>query len=268
MGVAALASLMVMKKRGLFRLHALDTPRRDVNGAGALVWLAGGGAVYAAMFVGAGIGFGVIDNLGYEAGSLPALGVLNLAMYGLSIATAGLLLFALGRTATRAGLTIRPPDLARGGAIFLMVFPIIAIVSWAGTAFGVWYASRFQSVTPPEELGHETLRAMDAQHGLWWWVVAVAVTIGAPVAEEIIYRGFFQSALRKVGLPGWVSVISVSVLFTAVHVGSADVWTFPSLFVLSLSMGAAMEATGRLGVPIAMHACFNGVMVAISTLGT
>ena len=95
------------------------------------------------------------------------------------------------------------------------------------------------------------------------------MVIGAPLAEEFIYRGCLQSAIdrtfRGFGLvSGWRPVVITSVFFALAHVGIAEPRAWITLMVLSLAFGAAYQRTGRLVTPFLMHALFNAANIAIA----
>lgn len=88
-------------------------------------------------------------------------------------------------------------------------------------------------------------------------VVVMAVAV-APLAEEIIFRGYLYTvAKRYIGVVP--AMVSTSLLFAAVH-GHAE--SIPALFVLAMCLGLAYERSGSLLVPMIMHAIFNTVSVA------
>ncbi len=87
------------------------------------------------------------------------------------------------------------------------------------------------------------------------WLVVVSAALGAPLQEEILFRGYFYATLKRyIGAVG--SAVVVSSLFAVCH-GYAGV--MPGLFVLSLCQTVLLERYGSLWVCIAMHACFNGL---------
>ncbi|MDH3584508.1 MAG: CPBP family glutamic-type intramembrane protease, partial [Phycisphaerae bacterium] len=104
---------------------------------------------------------------------------------------------------------------------------------------------------------------------LLWGLVAVAV-IGAPLVEEIVFRGLLQTALRhaRIVLRRWGVIVVASAVFTGIHVGAADWHAMPALFVLSLGLGFLYERTGSLWAPILMHALFNASQIALTLLLT
>jgi len=88
-------------------------------------------------------------------------------------------------------------------------------------------------------------------------MAALAVLV-APLVEELMFRGLFQSMIRSyLGRP-WPAIAITSILFAGIHT-NAEHW--PALFVLALGLGYSYEKSGSLLRPIFMHAMFNGVTI-------
>jgi membrane protease YdiL (CAAX protease family) len=111
---------------------------------------------------------------------------------------------------------------------------------------------------PARELG-------DMAGGGGFVVLALLVGIGAPVVEEIFFRGLLQpAAVRRFGPAGGVA-------FTALFFGAAHLQPlqFPALAVFGLVLGVLAHRTGRLGPGIVAHVVFNGLtLVALATGGS
>lgn len=91
-------------------------------------------------------------------------------------------------------------------------------------------------------------------------VLALVATIGAPIQEEIVYRGVLYTALEKsIGMRG--SVIVVSLLFWGVHV--AQYWqslaTLVAVLLLSFTLTALRAWGGKVLPCVATHLFFNGI---------
>ena len=84
--------------------------------------------------------------------------------------------------------------------------------------------------------------------------MALTAAIVAPLAEEILFRGFIYGVLKRYTDTYFAGLLS-AVLFAAIHL---HVGLFLPLFALGLIFVAAYEATGCLLVSIFMHALFNG----------
>lgn len=88
-------------------------------------------------------------------------------------------------------------------------------------------------------------------------VLAIMVVFGAPLFEELFFRGFVQHNLRRwIGFfPAW---IFASLLFALVHF---QVVQFPALMMFGMVAGAVFHYFGRLGPAIFTHMGFNAVTV-------
>lgn len=84
-------------------------------------------------------------------------------------------------------------------------------------------------------------------------LLIVVVVVGAPIVEELVYRGLLQrSATRRLGSAA--GLVAASVLFALVHLIPVG---YPGLFVTGLVFGVWTLATDRIGGAIVTHAAFN-----------
>lgn len=95
-------------------------------------------------------------------------------------------------------------------------------------------------------------------------LVALAATIGAPLHEEIVYRGVLYGAMEE-QLGKKTAVILVSLLFGAVHFFQYrnSPATLVAVMVLSFVLTILRAWTGKLLPCIATHFFFNGVQGVI-----
>lgn len=93
-------------------------------------------------------------------------------------------------------------------------------------------------------------------------IVMVAFII--PVIEEILFRGFLQTALRGYFGP-FAAITLCSLIFALFHFswsqGMNNFNIVGSLFFLSLFLGFLRERQGNLLAPIAMHSTFNALSI-------
>lgn len=177
------------------------------------------------------------------------------------------LLFVMSKTAPKAALRFKFADVPFGIGAFLLALPIILLAS-----HGAVYAYTHLYKVAPDEIAHPTLELILANKSSQWAMLLAGIAIlGSPLVEEILYRGFLQSALLRItNGQVWISILGSSTLFALVHRMSADPvpWhaLFP-IFVLGVCMGVAYERTKRIGVPITMHVCFNAMNVALAWSG-
>ncbi len=88
----------------------------------------------------------------------------------------------------------------------------------------------------------------------WWKILLVlVVVIGAPIVEEIVYRGAVQSHLQRTAGTS-AAIVGTAVLFAAIHMSPLE---FPGLFVFALVLSEARRRSGTLGLSIVTHMSFN-----------
>jgi membrane protease YdiL (CAAX protease family) len=83
---------------------------------------------------------------------------------------------------------------------------------------------------------------------------AVAVGIGAPIVEEICYRGLLQTSLLKRGTSRWLSVVISAALFAAMHL---EPIRFLLLFAIGLILGLARIHRNNTSTCIVAHMTNN-----------
>lgn len=94
---------------------------------------------------------------------------------------------------------------------------------------------------------------LDRAGGASTLLLVAVVVIGAPVVEELFYRGLLQRSLAARFNEGAV-LVGVAVVFAAMHFRPIE---FPGLFVFGLILGWAALRTRRLGPAITIHIGFN-----------
>ena len=106
-------------------------------------------------------------------------------------------------------------------------------------------------------------------HGAGLLLLILVVVIGAPVIEELVYRGLLQGAFERRAATASIAsrlaaVGVVAVWFAVIHFQPVET---PGLFVVGLAFGLATWFTRRLGMGVCAHMAFNAtglVMVAFA----
>lgn len=162
---------------------------------------------------------------------------------------------------------LKRPTLKDLGIGLLAIVITLPVVNATGlVALEIYRALKNSS---PPTIGHNTLQTIsDSRNDPWAWTQAAAAILITPIVEELIYRYFLQSGLVRAFKRAWLGVLVTAALFAAAHIGAVPSETLstvlPVLFVLGLALGIAMQRTGKLSVPIVMHAMFNAVNVAMT----
>lgn len=105
-------------------------------------------------------------------------------------------------------------------------------------------------VSQPQDTGFDQL-------GLRYEYVLAFLTLVviAPVAEEILFRGYLYGKLKKF-VPVWLAIMATSILFGLVH----GAWNLAiDTFALSVVLCLLREVTGSIWAPILLHMTKNGI---------
>ncbi len=129
---------------------------------------------------------------------------------------------------------------------------------------GLVYWPIFKVIGHSVDVGQVAQNLTDKAHGVGGEVLIFAlVALGAPIAEEIFFRGLTQRALlKKEGLAHWnpwFAIVATAAFFAASHFEPVQ---FPALFVFGLVLGLLAWRSGRLGPSIWAHLSFNAVAAA------
>jgi membrane protease YdiL (CAAX protease family) len=100
-------------------------------------------------------------------------------------------------------------------------------------------------------------------HGGGVVLLIVVVVVGAPLVEELVYRGLLHGSFvaawgARIGMP------FIALWFAGVHFQPVET---PGLFVVGLVLGGTVLFTKRLGMGVVTHMAFNAtglVMVAMA----
>jgi membrane protease YdiL (CAAX protease family) len=213
------------------------------------------GLAFVAGLAGSVLAVGVyVGVTGHESGVVfTAVGLI-----GLWVGFVGVALWASrnkgsGSLASDYGLSIRPRDIAQGVVVGLLAQLVLvnAIVQL------------FHLLSPSVDIGGQA-RDITGDTGGWRLaVLAPFLVIGAPLVEELYFRGLLQrSAIRRLGPVA--GIVLPAVAFGLVHT-STDLsgWSLAALVTALAAFGAVLGVlayrTGRLGPGLVAHATFNAL---------
>ena len=178
-------------------------------------------------------------------GHAKGLGVVAASLAGLWTGLAGAAVLASrrkgsGRLATDFGFRLEPRDIPVGVAVgtlcqFVMV-PVLYV---------------------PLRLADPGL--FGSVHGFGFVTLAILIALGAPLVEELFFRGLLQRSLdRRLG-GGWAVALS-AVLFGLAH---AEVIQLLALVAFGVVLGVMAQRAGRLGPAIVAHIAFDAATVIV-----
>lgn len=246
--------------------------KRDVVAYQWPVWLFGAFVVVSAQIFGAQA-FGQItvlwDWLAGQGGPVQplaqsetrdtALTQLGSVLFGAF--AGGVMVYLLNKREHDEGMRFGAGDVPLGLLAIVVAFPVIAA---AGEASRV--AFEYVTGEPQATVAHATLEMIRTNSDdPWTWVIIATAILGIAIIEELIFRAFVQTSILRMTGSAWLAIIITAAIFAIIHrAGDAVPWhAIPALFVLALAIGVAYERFKGLGVPIAMHAGFNAINIAL-----
>lgn len=147
-----------------------------------------------------------------------------------------------------------PKDFFTAILNLLSIWPLVTLALALTMLVGWLIQGPDFQIHPHEEL--ESI-AQHSQLSVRISIILVAVVI-APVFEELLFRGLFQTMICSVLRRPWPSIVLSSILFIVLH---PDKTHWPALFVLAMCLGYSYEKSGSLLRPIFIHALFNAATV-------
>ena len=207
----------------------------------------------------------IADRHGAAFADLAKSGVIGVFPGALIVFALGLWLKRYGLQGRRGDLPLRMPSLgAVGWIVVILVFAIFMYAFFAVgfTVLGIdpaAYAPTSAGLADDKSLAgivEKTIAGM--VHQPWQFALALpSLILGAPLAEEITFRGFLFSAIVKTPLGKTGAVVISSALWALAHGGGAPVLFLSMLFVMGLVLGVLLLRFGSLWVTIACHAAWN-----------
>jgi membrane protease YdiL (CAAX protease family) len=186
-----------------------------------------------------------------------ALGSLGVAQVGFWLGLLGAVLVTsrrggTGRVADDFGLRARrrdvPVGLACGLACQLVLVPALYFP--------------FRSLLDKHDLEQPARELADKAHGISFLVFAVVIAVGAPIVEELFFRGLVLRSLQRY-LADVPAAIVCGVVFGASHF---ELLQLPALAAVGVVFALLVVRTGRLGPAIWAHIAFNATTVLLLAL--
>jgi membrane protease YdiL (CAAX protease family) len=181
-----------------------------------------------------------------------SFGAIALGQVALWIGLLGVPLWATARKGSGSvardfGLVVRAADAMRGipiGVVCqLVLVPLIYLP--------------FRTFIDVDKLDEPARQLADKAHGFGFVALAVVLVVGAPIIEELFFRGLLLRAIERRFGPAW-ALAGSSLGFALAHLEGLQ---FPALLAVGVVFGLLAQRSGRLGPSIFAHAAFNCVVV-------
>lgn len=155
-------------------------------------------------------------------------------------------------------LRARLSDIWRGGVVGTLLQVVALPVLY-------WPILRILDKGPSDLEGPAKAMTDRANSPVGVLLLVLIVGVGAPIVEEIFYRGLLQRALLKRGLPPFAAIGLTATVFGLSHV---ELLQLPALILFGAVAGTLAHRAGRLGPAIAAHVAFNMVTVISLLVGS
>lgn len=154
-----------------------------------------------------------------------------------------------------------PADFIAAIVNLISIYPLVllAVVLTIYIGQAVW-GDKFQL---PQ---HEELKSLIeySQPYVRAVIIITAVAV-APVFEEFLFRGLFQTLIRSYLNRPWTGIFISGVLFASAHANASHA---PALFLLGICLGYSYEKSGSLFRPIFIHSLFNSTSILAALYST
>ena len=148
------------------------------------------------------------------------------------------------------------------GLLSIFALGLVASLTWKGfhVAWEQLFLSGWAGQPPADEPQEIVDAVLKTDVDTWrFFTIALAVTIGAPIMEELAFRGMIYPGLRRLGAVSerygrWIAICLTGALFSAAHLSPSA--ALP-LFAFGAFMCLVRDRYGLLTC-MAIHCCFNG----------
>ncbi len=150
------------------------------------------------------------------------------------------------------GLSFRTVDLLGIPIGVLCQLVLLEVVYWP-------FREVFPGTFARSEVDEAARDLFDRAEGIWIALVIVCVCVGAPIVEELMYRGLI---LRSIDgrIADSLGIVASAGWFALAHLQPIQ---FPGLFVFGVVLAICAQRSRRLGMGIFAHAAFNATTVVL-----
>ena len=205
------------------------------------------------------IGIGM--HLALEGGPRNEASIIKYMMVGLLPAGIATMLLAIAFAYWKGGrpvsvLALNSPRFGPGGWLlavggFLVV--MYAFIALATTIMGIDESKIGLVESAMRGLGQDPLFPL----------IALAISLAAPLAEEVTFRGQIFAALSRTRLGYSGTAVITSAAWAALHI-TEPLHAVAMLFVMGLALSYLLVRFGSLWVPIVCHAVWNAIVTYAS----
>jgi hypothetical protein len=192
----------------------------------------------------------------FAAGEVSALLTARVAVSLFAFQSVTILsVFAVNAFFNRAGGSCLPFGMPAGGVktLVLAVFALLAFT----TAYGALIYA-----IDKDALRQDLQPFADMMKSRTWWLVLIAAGIGAPLAEECLFRGLLFGTLKRTSL-GFIGAALITAVMWAMLHANYSIYGLVAITLIGVYLAFVRERTGTLLTPIVCHGFYNSLIVLI-----
>jgi uncharacterized protein len=201
-----------------------------------------------------------VDTPGARAaGELEALTTTRLSIFLLAFQAAALAAtVAAIRAFRRPGISLAPFAMPEKG-LAMIAGHALALVSLAALYGFVVYL--FDSDAIANDV--RPFAAMVQSNS--WPLLALAAVVGAPITEELAFRGFAYGVIAASPAGPRAAAVVTAGMWAALH-ASYSIYGLVAIFAIGLYLAWLRQSTGSLLPSVICHGLYNGLIVAVLAL--
>jgi membrane protease YdiL (CAAX protease family) len=164
--------------------------------------------------------------------------------------------YGSGRLSEDFGLRFEPSDVAVGIVTSIVLLVVAAVIG----ALFAHTSLRGSNTGIVARQGGNTLGVI---------IVALVAAVGAPIFEELFFRGFLRVSLAsRIGASAiWVQAVLFGIAHYQFGVGRQNISVMVAIGGLGIVLGYVAQRTGRLAAGMIAHGTFNLVVTLTIVLG-
>ncbi len=152
-----------------------------------------------------------------------------------------------------------------------LYWPKISTVGWVVILIGFWVLTELMSVGLLTALGVDAAKTGEVEKALLalakeksFFVLALpGAVLGAPLIEEVLFRGIMFAGLMNSPLGKRGAVLITAAVWAVAHALGAPWYYVLVLFVMGIVLGILLLRFGSLWVPIGCHTLWNLVVTLL-----
>lgn len=152
------------------------------------------------------------------------------------------------------GLNPKHPAYVFAWGVGVYIAFILLSITMQGAGLEDWLKERLGE-PQHQQIVKDMVNAVEVERKL---ILILGTCIIAPLAEEIIFRGYLYPVVKRYSEPAFAAIIT-GIIFGAIH---GNVWAVIPLSIFGILLAVLYELSGSIWSCILCHALFNSINVA------